>query len=159
MSFLNVGCGGSKSTHIKINNKNVLNLDIDKNAKWLNVNASINYLPFIDNSFDYIICYHVLEHLLNPIDGLRELKRVARKKIFLKIPNGLHYYKIEECNEHLYSWNPQTFKQFLSVVFSNFKIYMVENIRFSKRNLNYYRVKFLQIISNYPNEITAICYV
>jgi len=34
-------------------------------------------LPFVDNAFDYIICFHVLEHLDNPENCLKELMRVG----------------------------------------------------------------------------------
>ncbi len=35
-------------------------------------------LPFVDKAFDYIICFHVLEHLDNPERCLLELMRVGR---------------------------------------------------------------------------------
>lgn len=39
-----------------------------------------------DNSFDYCFCFQCLEHLLNPLAALKELGRIARKKVFLSIP-------------------------------------------------------------------------
>ncbi|UZD89636.1 class I SAM-dependent methyltransferase [Cognatishimia activa] len=35
-------------------------------------------LPFADNSFDLIVCGHVVEHLCEPSDALREMLRVLR---------------------------------------------------------------------------------
>jgi|10_taG_2_1085330.scaffolds.fasta_scaffold56226_1 SAM-dependent methyltransferase len=44
-------------------------------------------LPFPDNSVDFIISSHVLEHFFDPIKALKEWRRVARKYIFMIIPN------------------------------------------------------------------------
>ncbi len=35
-------------------------------------------LPFVDNAFDYVVCFHMLEHLDKPEKCLEELMRVAR---------------------------------------------------------------------------------
>lgn len=51
------------------------------------IQADMERLPFADGSIDYIICCETLEHLENPILGLKELARVARKGIFVSIPH------------------------------------------------------------------------
>ncbi len=40
--------------------------------------SDVNTLPFADHSFDGVICAHMLEHLSDPIQGLREMVRVLR---------------------------------------------------------------------------------
>jgi 2-polyprenyl-3-methyl-5-hydroxy-6-metoxy-1,4-benzoquinol methylase len=42
------------------------------------VRANVESLPFEDASFDVVLCTQVLEHLLDPEDGVRELARVLR---------------------------------------------------------------------------------
>jgi 2-polyprenyl-3-methyl-5-hydroxy-6-metoxy-1,4-benzoquinol methylase len=41
------------------------------------VRANLEELPFPDDAFDVVLCTQVLEHLLDPRAGLRELARVA----------------------------------------------------------------------------------
>lgn len=49
-------------------------------------------LPFDDDAFDVVVCLDVLEHLNNPHGALSELQRVARKSVFLSLPN-MYYIK------------------------------------------------------------------
>ncbi len=57
--------------------------------------ADGQHLPFADNSFDYIICCHVLEHAEDPALFLSELMRVG-KGGYIETPT-------ETC-ERLYGW-------------------------------------------------------
>lgn len=50
------------------------------------VKGDIQKMPFRDKSFDYVLCFETLEHLENPILGLKELSRVCAKKVFVSIP-------------------------------------------------------------------------
>ena len=50
------------------------------------VRADIESLPFKSAAADHLICFETLEHLENPIKGLKELARVTRKSIFISIP-------------------------------------------------------------------------
>lgn len=43
-------------------------------------------LPFDDKSYDFVIASHVIEHFYNPIAAIKEWCRVARKHVFLIIP-------------------------------------------------------------------------
>ncbi|MBN2638844.1 MAG: class I SAM-dependent methyltransferase [Bacteroidales bacterium] len=51
--------------------------------------ADLNNLPIDDNSFSFIYCYHVLEHVENPLLVLQELKRILSPNgvIFIGFPN------------------------------------------------------------------------
>ncbi|MEZ0328624.1 MAG: class I SAM-dependent methyltransferase [Dissulfuribacterales bacterium] len=49
------------------------------------VQGDVTALPFKDKSFDWVICIHVLEHVLNPARACDELMRVAQKG-FIETP-------------------------------------------------------------------------
>ena len=53
-----------------------------------------DFLPINDESFDYVLCTEVLEHVPEPIKAIRELKRICKKggKIIITAPftSGLH---------------------------------------------------------------------
>ena len=43
-------------------------------------------LPFLDNSFDVVTCFHTLEHTRDLSRAIAELRRVARKQIVVIVP-------------------------------------------------------------------------
>lgn len=48
------------------------------------------HLPVPDKSFDYVVSSHVLEHLPDFQQGVREIARIARKGAVTAIPTGLN---------------------------------------------------------------------
>jgi len=44
-------------------------------------------LPFKDRQFDVVTALDILEHLDNPHDALQELYRVAKKTVYIALPN------------------------------------------------------------------------
>jgi len=50
--------------------------------------VDIHHLPFKDDAYDFVFCSHVLEHLDNPGQAIRELTRIARKG-YLEVPSRL----------------------------------------------------------------------
>jgi len=59
------------------------------------IEADGQHLPFADNSFDYVICSHVLEHVEDPKLMISELERVASRG-YIEVPS--------EISERLYGW-------------------------------------------------------
>jgi SAM-dependent methyltransferase len=65
-------------------------------------------------SVDVAICHHTLEHVLQPAETLREIKRLMRPSgvllLFVPFEKERRYrrYDPAEPNQHLYSWNVQT---------------------------------------------------
>ncbi len=50
--------------------------------------VDIERLPFADRAYDFVFCSHVLEHLDNPGQAMRELMRVAPKG-YIEVPTRL----------------------------------------------------------------------
>jgi SAM-dependent methyltransferase len=63
---------------------------------------------------DVVLCHHTLEHLLQPADALREMRRLLKPegRLLLYVPferqRGCRVFHRDEPNHHLYSWNVQT---------------------------------------------------
>src|SRR5262245_49928079 len=67
--------------------------------------------PADSNAYDVVICSHVLEHLLNPAEGLGTIRTCLKPngKALLYVPfdyeRKFRKYDALEPNHHLYSWN------------------------------------------------------
>jgi SAM-dependent methyltransferase len=97
-TLLDVGCGQCHWTRIvsQFLAKGSSVTAVDSDPKWANENdklhdffaekeidfhiekADVLNLPFADNSFDAVTCQTVLIHIENPLDALREMKRVLK---------------------------------------------------------------------------------
>jgi len=90
-------------------------------------NAKLVSLDNLDNEFDVrsvdmVILSHVLEHMPNPIDILKRVKRISRRWLILAVPNPIRpkilaKYAMRSKNYsnlgHLYSWDRSHFHIFL----------------------------------------------
>jgi SAM-dependent methyltransferase len=79
---------------------NTINVDITENSlssrksaeqglkpMHVDVVANGDDLPFEDNSYDFVISSHVIEHFYDPIKAIKEWARVAKKYIFIICPH------------------------------------------------------------------------
>lgn len=83
--------------------KKLKNLDYtttDLNSPLADVKADICNLPFKDNSFDFILCNHVLEHIPDDKKAMAELYRILQPggTAILQIPQDLKREKTFEDN-------------------------------------------------------------
>jgi len=72
--------------------RNLKNLDYtttDLNSPLADVKADICNLPFEDNSFDFILCNHVLEHIPDDTTAMQELYRILK-------PGGTGIFQIPQ---------------------------------------------------------------
>lgn len=59
--------------------------------------GNIENLPFADKSFDVVTCSHTLEHIIDLPAAIKELKRIARKQLFVVVPcQRFFYYTLDE---------------------------------------------------------------
>jgi SAM-dependent methyltransferase len=144
---LSVGCNGNRECDF--------NTDIKMYVKK-ELACSGLYLPFQDNSFEVVFSSHVIEHVKNPYQFLRELKRVARRIVVLKIPNSKFYKRCQLSHEHIFGWNIFEFENFLLNEFGSVKVY--GSMRTLTRNkLNTIKVYVMSFLQGEPNELVAIC--
>lgn len=83
MDKLNLGCGTFKKDGF-------INMDSDvEAAPDLLYNLNNLPYPFNDNSFSLIEANHVLEHLENPFDVMKEIYRILRPdgKVIIRVPH------------------------------------------------------------------------
>jgi SAM-dependent methyltransferase len=95
-------------------------------------------LPHIDlpdGSFDYVLLFETLEHLPDPVAGLREVERLARKGAFVSIPHVSktrvkEYWsnrKAPAGESHVFEFSPRDFARIVS--YTGFRISNSRRIR------------------------------
>jgi len=100
---LDAGCGSGRLFTYDLRGQASLILGVDltsdvgqnPNIDWP-LRASLTALPFASETFDLIICKHVLEHLEQPDSAFRELARVLRPqgRLLILTPNRFHYVSL-----------------------------------------------------------------
>lgn len=82
------------------NLKNLEYTTTDLNSPLADVKADICDLPFSNNSFDFILCNHVLEHIPDDTKAMQELFRILKPggTAILQIPQDLSRAKTFEDN-------------------------------------------------------------
>ena len=82
-------------------------------------------LPFAPRSFDLVVCMEVLEHLDQPVRGLRELWRVSGGWLLLSVPNeplfrcanflrGKNMRALGNDPGHVNHWSQRAFLRFVA---------------------------------------------
>ncbi len=98
---LDYGCGEGYGSEIlarfadEVNGADISSEAIDEAKKNIHSNLTFtllkdNYLPFDDNTFDFVTSFQVIEHVEDVDLYLREIKRVLKRggKYFLTTPNA-----------------------------------------------------------------------
>jgi 2-polyprenyl-6-hydroxyphenyl methylase/3-demethylubiquinone-9 3-methyltransferase len=84
--------------------------------------GKIPELPFEDDAFEVVTCIEVLEHLAEPAETLRELKRIARKHVIVTVPDRRpvrttlcpHCLKTFPTDGHLRMYDPASLSRELA---------------------------------------------
>ena len=150
-NFLDIGCGtGYFLSKISPIAENIYGVDPHeyKNLKIDNViEGTVESLPFDNNSFDFVSCLDVLEHVQNPEDGLNSILRVLK-------PGGFAIITVPACqwlygphdkdNDHIRRFNKKDFEAMVnprfeimkSTYFNSFLFPIEAPIRFLEKITN-----------------------
>lgn len=116
-AVLDAGCGSGRLFTYDLRGRagRIVGLDVERElARNPNIEepvlGDLAALPFRDQTFDLIICKHVLEHLEHPPAAFRELARVLRPRgrLVILTPNRFHYVPL------LASLLPRPFQRFVA---------------------------------------------
>lgn len=120
---LDVGCGNGALKKLLPYNR-LVGVDVLKDSINLVLKAGyiqakqvdLNHekLPFKNNSFDVIICSHILEHLLFPIKATQEMRRVLKSNGFLFISSPTRKNpKFDDDYTHIRPFTPHSLETML----------------------------------------------
>jgi 2-polyprenyl-3-methyl-5-hydroxy-6-metoxy-1,4-benzoquinol methylase len=134
---LEVGCGeGVIAEKLKRRWDEVVGLDLPDaglRADWRGrpgpryLHASAHELPFENKIFDVIVSVEVLEHLTDPVKGIREMARVGRGHLVVSVPRepifrscnlltGRYLKDMGNTPGHLNHWSKRSFVKFIETV-------------------------------------------
>jgi SAM-dependent methyltransferase len=134
---LEVGCGeGVIADKLQRRAEEVVALDLPDaglRAWWQRypgpryLHGDAHHLPFEDGQFDLVVAVEVLEHLHDPVQGLREMARVSRRHLVLSVPRepifrgcnlvALRYVAdLGNTPGHLNHWSKRGFAKFVATV-------------------------------------------
>ena len=122
-TILELGCGGKKTI------KKAIGVDLYKKGDRIpslgetisvaDVKADVSKeLPFKDESFDFIIGRHILEHILDPIFAIKLWVSKLKKggKLILALPDQNQIDSIVMNREHLHAYTPTTMKSLIGAL-------------------------------------------
>lgn len=148
--------------------KKQTNLDYtttDLESPLADVKADICNLPFADNSFDVILCNHVLEHIPNDTKAMQELYRVMK-------PGGMGIFQVPQDLSRVVTFQDDsiTDPKERTLIFGQYdhvRIYgldyfdKLKQIGFDVKEENYTNKLSQEAIKRYclvPEEIIPVCH-
>ena len=162
--ILDVGCGGQPKGNVNcdlfIGKSPHTRCPIHKTNKFVMCDA--HYLPFRESTFKVVYSSHLIEHLTNPLRAVKEMRRVSKKFVYIRVPNVTTMFR--QRKEHLYTWDRDVLTNFLLKSFPKVNVYytnpcgkfdgrLLVRMWILKRLVTSLTKKLL------PNELTAICEV
>jgi len=145
--ILDVGCGSGVSYGFKPHFKADVFLDVEKPSSPIPnfVVGDVQHLPFKTGSFKEVYCNHVLEHVENPFQALKELIRVANGTVTVKVP---HRFSVNAKKDpaHISFFNVKWFDEALKRLHVSFHRINVEYRSFPHPYMPLFRL---------PHEITV----
>ena len=96
---LDIGCGDKK-------NENSIGIDVERTPNTDVLASADSFMPFKDDTFDEIFCYHILEHSKDLLFTMNEIWRISKdnSRIHIRVP----YF------ESIYAFSDPTHKNFFT---------------------------------------------
>jgi len=111
---LNIGIGyKSQSTPIPLDID--IQADYDKTLEGIDICCDLAHLPFRNDAFEKVYCFHVLEHIDKPIEGLKELIRVCNDTVEIEVPHRISHMAKSSGHKASFGcmWFYQCLRQFV----------------------------------------------
>ncbi len=121
-ALLDVGCGnGAQTALFEKHFSQIVGVDVqtdpmkDPKITALWVGATGEHLPFDDESFDAITCFEVLEHVVDPVQTVKEFHRLLRPggQVVLSVPNKWWVFETHGAHLPVLPWNRVPFFSWL----------------------------------------------
>ena len=118
---LEFGCGLGQN--IFLHRNNCLGIDVSEFAlgkcKEKGIKVSKDIKKIEDESFDGVLCCHVLEHLENPIEYIKEFYRVLKKDGILVVVLPYSKNRViknfkSDVAKHFFNWNFSSINELLN---------------------------------------------
>jgi len=144
-NILDVGCATGEYCQ-KLNDLGFKCVGVDVNSEYItkakknSVEAYImngKSLDFMDNSFDTVLLFEVLEHVKCTDIILKEAKRIAKKNVLITVPNCTDYFILRRFGltyehmlekDHINFFTKKDLEDLLSKYFKKFKVEKKEPI-------------------------------
>ncbi len=109
--ILDVGCGRGYLTGLldRVAGRKVVGLDINPpkgpfEGQLTYCCGQVSLLPFADSVFDTVICAHTLEHVVDLRSAIRELRRVAKRRLIIIVPRQRPYLFTFDLHLHFFPY-------------------------------------------------------
>lgn len=118
--ILDAGCGDGALVNLLSSKENI-------SAQGIDINHDIDFekdkFPFKDNEFDVVIMYSVLEHLFDPGNILKEIRRITKPGGFLVIiTSNFTFSNLLICDRkfyndptHVHPYNPVSIRTLMNL--------------------------------------------
>lgn len=146
-TVLDVACGEGYGSNFLANYaQRVIGCDIDqKTINWASskysesnlefICAPIERLPLDDSSVDVVVSYETIEHVLDPENMMKELKRVLKDDgiLLISTPDKKHYSDDRNYKNpfHVKEFYLEEFKSFMQGFFSNNCYYLQKTVNYT----------------------------
>ncbi|PIE53147.1 hypothetical protein CSA37_02975 [Candidatus Fermentibacteria bacterium] len=116
---LDAGCGKGRLASILSEDRSVTACDIVIDKKTIEQYPEISFhetdicsLPFSDKQFETVTCTHTLEHIWDIESAVKELRRVAEKRLIIVVPKERPYKYAFNLHLHFFTFPYQVIRMF-----------------------------------------------